>query len=281
MTPETAIQLALLAPLVGCVLIALTGRWPNLRETVSLATAVTMFLLVLSILPHVMAGERPSVTLIEMVPGLSITMTVEPLGMTFALIASFLWIITTIYAIGYMRGHHEGNQTRFYAFFAIALFSALGVAMAGNMMTLFVAYEVLSISTYPVGRPPPDRRGQTRRAGLSGHPALHPPSASSCWPSCGRTSPPARSTSPTAASWRAMPRRSSSRCCWCFTSTASARRRSCRSTGGCLRPWSRPPRSARCCMRSRWSRRACSRWSRSRSTSSASKPCSRPPPPPG
>ena len=150
MTPETAIQLALLAPLVGCVLIALTGRWPNLRETVSLATAVTMFLLVLSILPHVMAGERPSVTLIEMVPGLSITMTVEPLGMTFALIASFLWIITTIYAIGYMRGHHEGNQTRFYAFFAIALFSALGVAMAGNMMTLFVAYEVLSISTYPL-----------------------------------------------------------------------------------------------------------------------------------
>ena len=150
MTPETAIQLALLAPLVGCVLITLTGRWPNLRETVTLVTAGTMFLLVLSILPHVMAGERPSVTLVEMVPGLSITMTVEPLGMTFALIASFLWIITSIYAIGYMRGHHEGNQTRFYAFFAIALFSALGVAMAGNMMTLFVAYEVLSVSTYPL-----------------------------------------------------------------------------------------------------------------------------------
>jgi len=150
MTPETAMQLALAAPLVGTVLIVLTGNRPNLRETVTLVTAVVMFLLVASLLPTVMAGGQPEVTLGYMLPGLPLLLKLEPLGMIFALVASFLWIVTSIYSIGYMRGHHEQNQTQFYAFFAVALFSAIGVAFAGNLLTLFVAYEVLSVSTYPL-----------------------------------------------------------------------------------------------------------------------------------
>ncbi len=150
MSAETTILLALAAPWLGAVLIALTGYWPNLREAVTLMTAATTFVLVASLYPEVAAGARPSVSLWEMLPGLSISFEVEPLGMLFAGIASFLWIITSIYSIGYMRGHHEQNQTRFYAFFAIAIASALGVAFAGNMLTLFVAYEILSICTYPL-----------------------------------------------------------------------------------------------------------------------------------
>ena len=150
MTPETTMQLAIATPLIGTLFIVLTGHRPNLRETVTLVTATTMFLLVASLTPVVLAGGRPEVVLGEMMPGLKLAFKLEPLGMIFALIASFLWIVTTIYAIGYMRGHHEKNQTRFYAFFAIALFSALGVAFAGNMLTLFVFYEVLSVCTYPL-----------------------------------------------------------------------------------------------------------------------------------
>ncbi|HER27327.1 MAG TPA: monovalent cation/H+ antiporter subunit D family protein, partial [Rhodospirillales bacterium] len=67
-----------------------------------------------------------------------------------ALVASFLWIVTSIYSIGYMRGHHEINQTRFYLFFAIAIAATLGVALAGNMLTLFVFYEILTFSTFPL-----------------------------------------------------------------------------------------------------------------------------------
>lgn len=150
MTPELTMQLALAAPLVGTVFIVLTGQYPNLRETVTLVTAATMFLLVASLVPLVMAGGQPEVVFGEMLPGLTLMLKLEPLGMVFALIASFLWIVTSIYSIGYMRGHHETDQTRFYAFFAIALFSVIGVAFAGNMLTLFVAYEVLSICTYPL-----------------------------------------------------------------------------------------------------------------------------------
>jgi multicomponent Na+:H+ antiporter subunit D len=70
--------------------------------------------------------------------------------MLFALVASFLWIITTVYSIGYMRSHHEQNQTRFYSCFAIAIGSAMGIAFAANLFTLFIFYEVLTLSTYPL-----------------------------------------------------------------------------------------------------------------------------------
>ena len=150
MTPETALPLTIAVPLAGSLLIWLTGSRPNLREAVTLVTAIVLFGLVLTILPHVIAGERPSVTLVEIFPGLSLTFTVEPLGASFAAIASFLWIVTSLYSIGYMRGHNEDYQTRFYAFFAVALSSTMGVALAGNMLTLFVFYEALTICTYPL-----------------------------------------------------------------------------------------------------------------------------------
>ena len=150
MSPEATIQLALLVPLVGSALIVLTGRRPNLREAATLVTAISMFALVATLFDDVMGGARPEVTILEMLPGLGISFLVEPLGLIFAAIASFLWIVTSIYSIGYMRAHHEVNQTRFYFFFAIALFSALGVAFAGNLLTLFLFYEVLSLSTFPL-----------------------------------------------------------------------------------------------------------------------------------
>ena len=74
----------------------------------------------------------------------------EPLGMLFALISSGLWIVTTCYSIGYMRAHQEDHQTRYYACFAVAIFAAIGAAMAQNMFTLFIFYEVLTFSTYPL-----------------------------------------------------------------------------------------------------------------------------------
>ena len=150
MSPEFTIQLALLVPLAGSVLILLTRSSPNLREAVTLVTSMTMFALVATLFDDVMGGARPEVTILEMLPGLGISFTLEPLGLIFAAIASFLWIATSIYSIGYMRSHREKNQTRFYFFFAIALFCALGVAFAGNLLTLFLFYEALTLSTFPL-----------------------------------------------------------------------------------------------------------------------------------
>ncbi len=150
MSDAALIALPLVVPLIGLLLIVASGRVDSLRDGITVATAVAMFTAVLQLLPKVSAGERPRLELFELFPGLGITFEIEPLGMVFAMLASGLWIITALYAIGYMRGAKEKHHTRFHAFFAVALFSATGIAFAGNMFTLFVFYEVLTLSTYPL-----------------------------------------------------------------------------------------------------------------------------------
>ena len=147
---SAALLIALGLPLAGALAIALAGHWPNVREGVTLATAAALFAVVALLLPGVMAGERPSAHLISVLPGLDLGFALEPLGMLFALVASFLWLVTSIYSIGYMRGNNEPYQTRFYACFALALASTIGIAFAANMFTLFIFYEALTISTYPL-----------------------------------------------------------------------------------------------------------------------------------
>ena len=150
LAPEQAIACALAVPAVGALLVALAGRAPNLRETITLATAVALLGCVCSLLPVVSAGTRPAVTLFALLPGLQIAFKVEPLGMLFALIASGLWIVNSLYSIGYMRGNGESHQTRFYVCFALALAATMGIAFAGNLFTLFVFYELLTLITYPL-----------------------------------------------------------------------------------------------------------------------------------
>lgn len=150
MTANTAMMLALLVPLLGAVLIGLTGRWPNLRETVTMVTALSLFGLVIRVLIGFNAGEDIGVEVVTVFSGVPIAFNTEPLSILFAMIASGLWVVTSVYAIGYMRGTHEINQTRFFLCFAVALFGAMGVAFSANLLTLFIFYEVLTISTYPL-----------------------------------------------------------------------------------------------------------------------------------
>ena len=160
MNPQTALLLALGLPLAGAALAALFGRRPNVRETATLVSALATLAVVVSLVPQTLAGERPSVTLFELLPGLALAFELEPLGMLFALVASGLWTVTTCYSIGYMRAQGEGHQTRFYACFAIAICAALGVALAANMLTLFLFYELLTLSTYPLVTHHGDEKGK-------------------------------------------------------------------------------------------------------------------------
>ena len=147
---ESLLQLSILLPLLATVGIIAAGRRPNLRETVTIATSLVVFYFVIKLYQGLGQGEVITVQWWQLVPGLRLSFAIEPLGMIFALVASFLWIITTVYAIGYMRSHHEQNQTRFYVCFAIAIGSVMGIAFAANLFTLFVFYEVLTLSTYPL-----------------------------------------------------------------------------------------------------------------------------------
>lgn len=149
--PEATIALALILPLLSIPLLYLLRNYPNRRETATLLVAAFTFVHVLQTLSAtVVDNQFLSLTLLSFGPNLSLSFNAEPLGLIFALIASFLWIITTIYAIGYMRGNNESHQTRFYMCFALAIFGALGIAFASNLLTLFLFYELLTLSTYPL-----------------------------------------------------------------------------------------------------------------------------------
>jgi len=142
--------LAILAALAGVVMVMLSKKKPDLRESWSVLAALTMFGTVASMAAPVLAGQRLEFLLFQILPGLSIKFRVDAFGMVFALVASFLWILATFYSAGYMRGLKEHAQTRFSACFALALFGAVGGAMAGNFFTLYLFYEIVSICTYPL-----------------------------------------------------------------------------------------------------------------------------------
>ena len=150
LTPEHLILAALVIPFAGAALIPVVHRRPNLRESVTLLTALALFFVVVSLLPPILAGTQPEALNLEVVPGLALAFKVEPLELLFAVVASALWIVTSIYSIGYMRGNNEPAQTSYYVCFAVALGSTMAIAFAKNLFTLFLFYEALTLSTYPL-----------------------------------------------------------------------------------------------------------------------------------
>lgn len=155
MMPATILlQLLILVPVLGAFGIYLLGKYPDRREAVTLVSSLAVMLgVVLLYMAFVSAdqdGEIISVHWISLLPGLELKFVLEPLGMIFAMVAGILWLVTSIYAIGYMRGNNEKHQTRFFMLFPLAISAAMGIAFAGNLLTLFVFYEVLTLSTYPL-----------------------------------------------------------------------------------------------------------------------------------
>jgi len=150
MSSDLVLLLALLLPLAAVPLIGATGKWPNIRETVTIITSLIVFALVVVLYLRFMAGEDIFQTWFAIFPGLEIKFKLEALGFIFALVASFLWIVTSVYGLGYMRGNDERHQTRFFTLFPVAISAALGIAFAGNLLTLFVFYEVMTLSTFPL-----------------------------------------------------------------------------------------------------------------------------------
>jgi multicomponent Na+:H+ antiporter subunit D len=149
-TNETYLLLCLIIPLIAAVCSAVI-RYAHLRDGVNVWLSAWHFSNMLKVLAIFKAGGyATSIPLLEIFPGLRIAFSIEALGMLFGLVVSFLWMVSTIYSIGYMRGNKEAHQCRFFSFFALSIVSSIGIAFASNLMTLFVFYELLTICTYPL-----------------------------------------------------------------------------------------------------------------------------------
>jgi multicomponent Na+:H+ antiporter subunit D len=143
--------LTILASALGSLLIIITGeRRANLREFWSIAAGVLQFALVSSMMPAVLAGHSPQIVLFHLLPGIELAFRADAFGLLFALGASLLWVAASFYSIGYMRTLEEHAQTRYFTCFALALSATMGVAFSANLFTLFLFYEALTLTTYPL-----------------------------------------------------------------------------------------------------------------------------------
>lgn len=122
----------------------------NMREGASFVAGILTFVTVLSFVPAVLKGQILIWRLFVILPGMEVKLCADGLGLIFALVASFLWILATSYNIGYMRSLAEHAQTRYYFCFAVAIFGAVGVALSANIFTLYLFYEVITVFTYPL-----------------------------------------------------------------------------------------------------------------------------------
>lgn len=149
-------MIAMGIPLAGAALIWALGMkgLDNARELVTIITSLILLHAVTSMVPLALAfgtqAGAGTIIAAEVVPGLPLAFHIEPLGMLYALIASSLWILNSFYSFGYMRAHNEEHQTRFYVCFALAISSVMGIAFSANAFTLFICYEALTLTTFPL-----------------------------------------------------------------------------------------------------------------------------------
>ncbi len=140
----------ILLPLTGAVFVFLTRKNTFLRDLVSVITSILLFINTVCLISYVAIGIHPKIALFIDILNLSLSLELEPLGALFAGIASSLWVLNTFFTIGYMRGNREKNQTRFYIFVCLSIAATMGVAASGDIISLFLFYEALSLFTLPL-----------------------------------------------------------------------------------------------------------------------------------
>jgi formate hydrogenlyase subunit 3/multisubunit Na+/H+ antiporter MnhD subunit len=140
--------LAVICPMIAAPCIFLSGKRPNIREGITILAAVIQFAVIISMAPVVMDGAVITFRIINIGAGIELGYRVDAFGLIFAITSSFLWILVSLYSIGYMRSLEEHAQTRYYLMFALAIFCAVSIALSANLVTFYIFYEALTLSTY-------------------------------------------------------------------------------------------------------------------------------------
>jgi formate hydrogenlyase subunit 3/multisubunit Na+/H+ antiporter MnhD subunit len=142
---------AILCPAIAAPLILLSKKHPNVREGWTMVASIATFSLILSMAPKIVSGEVIECIFFQTIfENIYFGFNIDAFGLIFAITSSSLWILVSLYSIGYMRALNEHAQTRFYFYFCWAIFGAIGVALSANLLTFYVFFEILTVSTYPL-----------------------------------------------------------------------------------------------------------------------------------
>lgn len=148
--PQVQIVIAIILPLFAAAGINFFGAWKNVREIWQVVCACGQIAIIYTIYAGFMHDESYTATLIDILPDIDIGFRVEPLGLLFAGLASVLWLVSIIYSAGYLRANHDAHQTRFFIFFALTISGVVGLSFAGNLVSMYIFYELITLVTYPL-----------------------------------------------------------------------------------------------------------------------------------
>ena len=143
------IVLPLVIPLLGAAAVALLRERPRIRDWALIVAGIAQLVAVSAMLPAVLDGPSPTLRVLPFLPDAPIAFRSDPLGLLLLLTASTLWLLTTVYSIGYLRGS-TADLTRFHVLVAITISATAGVAFSANLITLYLFYEAMTIATYPL-----------------------------------------------------------------------------------------------------------------------------------
>ncbi|MDT8443245.1 MAG: proton-conducting transporter membrane subunit [Desulfuromonadales bacterium] len=140
-----AILLSSLVP--GLVIFTLPEERHLLRSVLNLSGALLKLCLVAILFLGVFAGNEFMFSM-QLLPGMNLTLHADALSLLFLVLSAFLWLVTTVYAIGYLEG--SPHRSRFFGFFSLCVSATTGIAMAGDLVSFVIFYEMLTVTTYPL-----------------------------------------------------------------------------------------------------------------------------------
>lgn len=144
------IAITLLIPLISALITFFCRHKPWLRDCMTVIFSVILFINIVNLIEFYVNGGRPTLTLPPLLPGLLLSFNLEPMGLIFSSLSSALWVITSLYSIGYMRANDEAHQSRFSGFMVLSIAAAMAISFSANLLTLFIFYELLTLCTYPL-----------------------------------------------------------------------------------------------------------------------------------
>ncbi len=160
--------LALLAPVLGAAgTMALRDR-PPARELCGVVAGLVQLGIIATMVPTVLNGGTISFTISPFLPQAEIGLRVDALGVVLAGTSSVLWVLTTVYSMGYLGTGPDRGLARFHVYFGLTIAATMGVAFSVNLVTLYLFYEALTIITYPLvthARTPEAAQGGKRYLG--------------------------------------------------------------------------------------------------------------------
>ncbi|MCJ7839245.1 MAG: hypothetical protein MUP61_08565, partial [Burkholderiales bacterium] len=167
MNAEAALLLAILLSsfVTGVLIFTLPEASHRLRTGLNLLGAGSKLVFVALLVRGVYAGREYAVSW-TMAPGVEFALGADANSVLFVTLSTILWLFTTLYAIGYLED--SPHRSRFFGFFSMCVSATIGLALAANLVTFLIFYELLTLATFPLvvhrGTPATMRAGKVYMA---------------------------------------------------------------------------------------------------------------------